>query len=99
MRSYVYKCDTCKDTFEAIVNFDERETTPCPICETVCVRAWTGWSPNMSTRNSASMPSAVGKGRFDKLREQQSLKKEKAHARETGDATTEKKINREVKKL
>jgi len=53
----------------------------------------------MSTRNSASMPSAVGKGRFDKLREQQSLKKEKAHARETGDATTEKKINREVKKL
>jgi hypothetical protein len=45
------------------------------------------------------MPAAVGGGRFDKLREQQALKKEIAHSRETGDRATEKKANREMKKL
>lgn len=98
-KTYVYRCDTCDTNFDKTVDFEERESTDCPTCEATCQRTWSGWSPVMNTRQSATMVAEVGKGRFDKLREQQVLTKEKAHARETGDRTTEKLIDRERKKL
>ena len=98
-KSYVYRCDTCDDSFTAVVDYEDRESTDCPVCEATCQRTWSGWSPVMNTRQSASMVTEVGKGRFDKLREQQVLTKEKGHARATGDRATEKLIDKERKKL
>ena len=96
---YVYRCDTCDANFDKLVDFDDRESTDCPVCEATCQRTWSGWSPVMNTRQSATMVPEVGKGRFGKLREQQALNKEKATARERNDRATEKLIDREKKKL
>ena len=98
-KTYVYYCDSCDERFNKLVDFDARESTDCPVCEATCQRTWSGWSPVMNTRQSATMTAETGKGRFNKLREQQMLKKEKAHAREHGDRTTEKLIDQERKKL
>lgn len=98
-KNYVYYCNSCDDRFEKVVDYEGRESTDCPECGATCQRTWSGWSPNMSTRNSASMPDNVGKGRFDSLRTKQQLVKEKADARVRGDRATEKLIDREVKKI
>lgn len=98
-KTYVYYCNACDKRFNKTVDFDTRESTDCPDCEAICQRSWSGWSPVMSTRQSASIPDNVGKGRFDGLREKQMLVKEKAAARERGDRATEKLIDRESKKI
>lgn len=98
-KTYVYYCDTCDVRFDKLVEFDARESTECPTCNATCQRSWSGWSPTMNTRQSATMVAEVGKGRFKTLREQQALNKEKAAARERNDRATEKLIDREKKKL
>lgn len=96
---YVYKCPDCGHQFEALVDYDSREHTACIQCGSVANRTWSGWTMNVSTRNSASMPAATASGRFDSLKEKQKLIKEKSEARVSGDRETEKKISKEMKKL
>lgn len=98
-KTYVYYCNTCDVRFNATVDYDTRESTDCPVCEATCQRTWSGWSPTMNTRQSASIPDNVGGGRFQGIREQRMLAKEKAAARERGDRATEKLIDRERKKI
>jgi len=101
-RVYVYKCEDCDDTFDVLVEFEQRdEPQDCTICgKQDCERTWHGWTPNVSTTKlSQSIPDAVGKGRFDTLRRKQELRKEKAASRENRDRVTERKIDKEMKKL
>ena len=99
MRSYVYECKDCGFRFTAIVNYDDRETQPCEECGSAAERTWSGWTMNVSTRNSASMPAVTSKGRFSNLRNKQELVKEKSKARENGDRDSEKRLSKEIKKL
>jgi putative FmdB family regulatory protein len=100
MPRYNYKCSDC-GIFDSIVSYSSRETPQeCPACGLDSPRTWEGVTINVSTEKlSQTMPEAVAKGRFNKLREQQAMNKEIAYARESGDRESEKKLKREKKKL
>lgn len=101
LKRYNYKCSDC-GVFDSLVEYEDRETPQeCPGCGAAeCARTWEGVTINVSTEKlSQSIPDVVAKGRFNKLREQQALKKEIASARERGDFVTEKKAKKEKGKL
>jgi hypothetical protein len=99
----MYKCsdEKCGHLFDELVQYEYRdEVQDCPECQSDAPRTWEQCFPQVSTeKTSESIPGVAARGRFDKLREKQSLKKEKAAARQSGDRATEKKINKEMKKL
>ena len=100
MPVYMYKCESCDELFDALVQYEVRdETQDCIECGADAPRTWEQCFPQVSTeKTSQSIPAAAARGRFDGLRRRQELKKEKAAARVSGDRTTEKKIDKEMKK-
>lgn len=101
-RVYPYWCPECDEPNDIVVEYELRdELQECPTCGCPdSERTWATMKVSVSTEKlSQSIPDVVAKGRFDKHRVQQELKKAKAHARETGDRETEKKIDAERKKL
>ncbi len=93
-------CSSCGHSAGELLDRDKRnDTYECPDCHEMEYRRT--WSvPQVRTeKTSKTIPEVVAKGRFDDLRRKQELKKEKAGARASGDAVSEKKINKEIKKL
>lgn len=94
-----FKCH-CGHYFSEITKRSKRdEAHLCPECETVSAYRCLS-IPNVSTEKlSTAIPDVVAKGRFDHIREEQTLKKIKSDARVAGDRATEKKVSREIKKV
>lgn len=95
MPHYVYVCESCNtmvDIFRRIADIDAPVEEPCA-CDTPTWRR-TIQAPMVM---QAAVPD--GQRKFTTLREQQKLTKDKAKARETGDRASEKKLDREIKKL
>jgi hypothetical protein len=93
-------CGECGHSGTELLDRDKRdEASQCPACESLAYhRTWA--VPHVSTeKTSASIPDVVGAGRFDRERTKQTLKKEKARARSSGDKVSEQKINKEMRKL
>ena len=91
------RCADCNHEFEELLERDKRDDTyPCPECGKLeAKRTW--GVPHVSTaKTSASMPDAVGKGRFDGIRTAQALRRAKQEARVSGDRESEKKIATEI---
>ena len=98
--SETMRCDACNHTYFDLLERSNRDDTyACPECRTLAAkRTWS--TPHVSTEKlSQTLPDVVGTGRFDSLKQQQALKKERAHSREVGDRTSERKIDKELKKV
>lgn len=98
--SETFLCAECDHTWCDTVDRSERdEFQKCPECQYWAAKR-TFSVPNVSTAKlSKSIPEAASRGRFDQFREEQTLKKAKSAARISGDRTTEKKVDAEMKKV
>ncbi len=95
-RSELLRCAECTHTYEDLIDDKERDNTfKCPECGQESVKRTFG-VPNVRT-SKTSATFLDGTKRFDGLRRQQMLKKEKAEARARLDLVSEKKINKEIK--
>lgn len=97
--SELMKCAKCEHLYGDLLERSQRdEAYECPSCGEWEARR-TQAIPHVSTaKTSASTPDVLPK-RFDKLRRQQELKKEKSKARTSKDLVSEDKINKELKTL
>ncbi len=92
--------ESCAVTYDDLIDKTQRdEAHECRSCgQITAYRTMT--VPNISTSKlSATIPDVVASGRFDRIRDQSMLKKEKARARERGDRETEKKVNKELQQV
>lgn len=93
MPHYIFECRGCGvhvETFNRIADMDTPPEDPCA-CDTP------NWRRTIQAPRVMNNSKLDGSGRFNTLRETMKLKKERAYARETGDRTSEKKIDSEIK--
>ncbi len=96
-KTFDYQCGECEEVAIHLVVWEDRDNNQaCPECGGASVRLW---SSTFSTEKcSKSIPGEAARGRFDHLRRKQSLAKEKAACRISGDRVSEKKIDKEIRK-
>jgi hypothetical protein len=95
--SELMKCEPCGHLAGDLIERSQRdEFHECLGCGEKTAKR-TQAVPHINTSDSATIMAPTK--RFDGLRKQQMLKKEKAAARERLDTVTEKKINNEIKKV
>lgn len=98
MPSYIsrdFACAACQEAFtDLVLRADDAAgvPTPCIKCGAPCQPAITAPALMLHARPD-------GSGTLDPLRRTMQLKKERAEARKNGDRESEKKINKEMKKL
>ncbi len=97
--SEMMRCDKCEHLYGDLLDRNHRDDVyECPSCGELASHRIQA-VPHVSTaKTSASTPDVLPK-RFDKLRRQQELKKEKNKARTSKDLVSEDKINKELKTL
>jgi hypothetical protein len=95
--SELMKCEECGHIAGDLIDRSKRdELHECQSCKQITAKR-TFSVPHINTSDSATIMAPTK--RFDGLRKQQMLKKEKAEARERRDVVSEKKINKEIAKV